>query len=116
MGLALAVLRNPNARQVLGVIARNPGVHQREIARVLAVNHGTVRWHLKKLGIVQLVMEVKKGAVSMYYISALGLQALERAGQLPLTDVHPPMAGGEPAEAAPAPAAALAGGAEMAEA
>ncbi|MCA1814193.1 MAG: winged helix-turn-helix transcriptional regulator [Halobacteriales archaeon] len=78
MGLALAVLRNPNATQVLGIIARNPGVHQREIARMLDVNHGTVRWHLKKLSLVQLVLEVKRGSVSQYFVSALGLQALER--------------------------------------
>jgi predicted transcriptional regulator len=78
MGLALAVLRNPNATQVLGIIARNPGVHQREIARILGVNHGTVRWHLKKLSLVQLVLEVKRGSVSQYFVSALGLQALER--------------------------------------
>lgn len=90
MGLALAVLRNPNARQILGIIARNPGVHQREIARNLLVNHGTVRWHLKKLGIVQLVLEVKKGAVSMYYVSALGLQALERVEARPAEVAQPP--------------------------
>lgn len=90
MGLALAVLRNPNARQVLGIIARNPGIHQREIARLLDVNHGTVRWHLKKLGIVQLVLEVKKGAVSQYYISALGLQALERVELRPAATAQPP--------------------------
>ncbi|HEV8360348.1 MAG TPA: winged helix-turn-helix transcriptional regulator [Candidatus Thermoplasmatota archaeon] len=93
MGLALAVLRNPNATQILGIIARTPGVHQREIARMLGVNHGTVRWHLKKLGIVQLVLEVKKGAVSMYYVSALGLQALERAESrhaLPAQTAQPP--------------------------
>jgi predicted transcriptional regulator len=90
MGLALAVLRNPNARQVLGMIARTPGVHQREIARMLDVNHGTVRWHLKKLGIVQLVLEVKKGAISMYYISALGLQALERVELAPARTAQPP--------------------------
>lgn len=90
MGLALAVLRNPNARQILGIIARTPGVHQREIARLLMVNHGTVRWHLKKLGIVQLVLEVKKGAVSMYYVSALGLQALERVEARPAQTAQPP--------------------------
>lgn len=94
MGLALAVLRNPNARQVLGNIARNPGIHQREIARLLDVNHGTVRWHLKKLGIVQLVLEVKKGAVSQYYISALGLQALEKVEVRPVVEelTPPPLA------------------------
>jgi predicted transcriptional regulator len=90
MGLALAVLRNPNARQVLGTIARNPGIHQREIARLLTVNHGTVRWHLKKLGIVQLVLEVKKGAISMYYVSALGLHALERVEATPAMVAQPP--------------------------
>jgi predicted transcriptional regulator len=93
MGLALAVLRNGNATQILGIIARTPGVHQREIARMLNVNHGTVRWHLKKLNIVQLVLEVKKGAVSMYYVSALGLQALERAESrhaVPAQTARPP--------------------------
>jgi predicted transcriptional regulator len=105
MGLALAVLRNPNARQILGIIARAPGVHQREIARMLSVNHGTVRWHLKKLGIVQLVLEVRKGAVSMYYVSALGLQALERV-ELRAAQVAQPPAMAEPL----APAAVVTSG------
>jgi len=90
MGLALAVLRNDNAIQVLAVIARSPSVHQREIARILGVNHGTVRWHLKKLGLVQLVLEVRKGAVSQYYISALGLQALNRVELRVAPIVRPP--------------------------
>ena len=109
MGLALAVLRNPNARHILGIIARTPGVHQREIARLLTVNHGTVRWHLKKLGIVSLVLEVKKGAVSMYYVSALGLHALERVETRPAQVAQPP-AMAEPL--APAVAVGSAGEAE----
>jgi predicted transcriptional regulator len=90
MGLALAVLRNPNAAQVLGIIARSPGIHQREIARMLGVNHGTVRWHLKKLSLVQLVLEVKKGSISQYFVSALGLQALERVERRPAEQAQPP--------------------------
>jgi predicted transcriptional regulator len=101
MGLALAVLRNPNARQVLGIIARNPGIHQREIARIIGVNHGTVRWHLKKLGVVQLVLEVKKGSVAMYYVSALGLQALERVEQARPAEPPQPPPLAEVAEVAP---------------
>ncbi|MBI4393771.1 MAG: winged helix-turn-helix transcriptional regulator [Euryarchaeota archaeon] len=78
MGLAMAVLRNPNAKTVLEFISGSPSSHQREIARAMGVNHGTIRWHLRKLQAVGLVLEVKKEHTSNYYVSELGIQALGR--------------------------------------
>lgn len=74
--IAASVLRNPHARAILECIVGNPSAHQREIARGLGVNHGTIRWHLRKLNEAGLILMIKKENQSMYYVSELGNQAL----------------------------------------
>lgn len=82
--IAAAVLRNDNARGILEYVLANPGAHQREIARALDVNHGTVRWHLRKLTEADLLEQVKKEYTTQYFISQLGNQALaDDLGQFP---------------------------------
>ncbi len=74
--MANSVLRNDNARQILDYISGNPSAHQREIARAIGVNHGTIRWHLRKMNDAGLVLQVKKEHTSQYYVSELGVQFL----------------------------------------
>lgn len=64
--LSAAALANGNARSIFEYVAENPGSHQREIARTLGVNHGTVRWHLKKLCATGLLREMRRGRISVY--------------------------------------------------
>ncbi len=74
--IANAVLSNENASNVLEFILANPGAHQRQIARALDVNHGTVRWHLRKMNEAGLILQVEKEYTTQYYITELGNQAL----------------------------------------
>ncbi len=92
--LANAVLRNDNAKQILDYISSNPSAHQREIARAIGVNHGTIRWHLRKLNDAGLVLQVKREHTSQYYVSELGVEFLSpeaaRAHQAPGFEVPSP--------------------------
>jgi predicted transcriptional regulator len=77
LSLSMTALANSNAKEVLEYVLANPGTHQREIARALSVNHGTVRWHLKKLRTAELLTEIKRGKTSAYYVTDGGRAALE---------------------------------------
>ena len=87
--IALSVLKNDNATQILFYVSSNPSAHQREIARALGVNHGTVRWHLRKLEEAELVSPVKKEHTTHYYVSPLGHEALAGFAQRTLTPAAP---------------------------
>lgn len=76
LSIAGAALTNANARTILGFVQEHPGVHQREVARLLNVNHGTVRWHLKKLRRAELLEERRTGASASYHVTPLGAEAL----------------------------------------
>jgi len=90
--LSAAALANENARAIFDFVLENPRIHQREIARALSVNHGTVRWHLKKLCLAGLLSEVRAGRVSLYEPTTAGYaaaKALVRAPVLPAPPVQP---------------------------
>lgn len=87
--IARSVLKNDNATQILEYVSANPSAHQREIARAIGVNHGTVRWHLRKLEEAELVMPVKKEHTTHYYLSELGHEALAGFAQS-MTTPPPP--------------------------
>lgn len=76
ISLGKTALANENAQEVFEHVAANPGIHQREIARALGVNHGTVRWHLKKLLSAELIVETRRGKASAYEPTPTGLRAL----------------------------------------
>jgi predicted transcriptional regulator len=64
-----AQVQSDNARAVVDYVARNPGSHQRQIARALAVNHGTARWHLSRLADAGILTAARSGRVTRYQIS-----------------------------------------------
>lgn len=80
--LANSILRNDNAKTIVAYLLAHPGTHQREIARALGVNHGTVRWHLKKLVLSDLVNEHREGSAYKYYISTAGMDFLSKSGEM----------------------------------
>ena len=88
--LALSVLKNDNAQQILQYVSANPSAHQREIARALGVNHGTVRWHLRKMEEAELLAPVKKEHTTHYYLSDLGRQAVGDFAQRAVSPATPP--------------------------
>lgn len=82
--MAHSVLRNDNAQSILEYVSSNPGSHQRAIARALDVNHGTVRWHLKKMLDTDLVLQVRREHAIQYYLTDLGAKMLgEEAAEVP---------------------------------
>jgi DNA-binding transcriptional ArsR family regulator len=74
--ISKAALSNDNAREIFEYITANPGAHQRKIARALDVNHGTVRWHLKKLRKADLLDEVDAGRASEYFPTEVGEEVI----------------------------------------
>ena len=90
--LAMSVLKNDNAQQILEYVSANPSAHQREIARALGVNHGTVRWHLRKMEEAELLAPVKKEHTTHYYLSDLGKQAVGDFAQRAVQPMTPPPA------------------------
>lgn len=91
LSLGKTALQNDNAQDVFQHVVANPGTHQREIARALGVNHGTVRWHLKKLLHAELIVETRRGKASSYEPTAMGLAALREV------DAHRPVVAPAPA-------------------
>lgn len=80
--VASAILKNDNAKTIVAYLLAHPGAHQREIARALSVNHGTVRWHLKKLVTANVVNEHPEGAAYKYYISTSGMETLGATSEM----------------------------------
>lgn len=88
--IASSVLRNDNAHQILVYVSTNPSAHQREIARALGVNHGTIRWHLRKLEEAELIRPLKKEHTTHYFLSDLGNEALRGFAARVLVPATPP--------------------------
>lgn len=80
LSIGVNVLGNDNARRIFEHLAREPGHHQRQIARSLDINHGTVRWHLRKMRKAEMVVETKKGNATKYFPTDLGREALTEIG------------------------------------
>lgn len=83
LSLSMTALANGNAQEVFEYVLANPGTHQREIARALNVNHGTVRWHLKKLRGAELLAEERRGKTSTYVATDVGREALANVRPAP---------------------------------
>jgi predicted transcriptional regulator len=62
-----AATRNPNAESIFGFIATHAGCNQRSLADGLAMNPGTVRWHLRRLEDAGLIHGMPDGANTRYY-------------------------------------------------
>lgn len=84
--IAGSILRNRNARRIMEYLKNNPGKHLLEIAKALNLNHHTVKWHLKKMMMAEMVeVDRSKSAHPVYFPTNLGIEALEEisAGKFP---------------------------------
>jgi predicted transcriptional regulator len=90
--IAASVLKNQNAVQILEYVTAHPSAHQREIARAMGVNHGTVRWHLRKLEEAELITPMRREHTTHYYVSDLGHAALAGFQTTPPAPASPPAA------------------------
>ena len=75
--IAEAVLRNKNAREIMQYLQDNPGKHLLEIAHALNLNHHTVKWHIQKMYLAELIEgDTSNSAYPMYYSTDMGRNAL----------------------------------------
>ena len=75
--IAEAILRNQNARDIMLYLQDNPGKHLLEIAHALNLNHHTVKWHIKKMYMAELIDgDTSNSAYPVYYPTEIGTQAL----------------------------------------
>ncbi len=65
-----AATQNPNAAAIHEFIQYEAGCNQRKLADELAMNPGTVRWHLRKLEEAGLIRSVPEGTQTRYYSTA----------------------------------------------
>lgn len=76
--IAESILRNKNARRIMEYLKNNPGKHLLEIAKALNMNHHTVKWHLKKMVMVEMVVRDRSNSAHpLYFPTELGIEALE---------------------------------------
>jgi len=76
--IAESILRNKNARDIMLYLQQNPGKHLLEIAHALSLNHHTVKWHIKKLYLAELINgDTTNSAYPVYYPTEMGASVLQ---------------------------------------
>ena len=74
--IAEAILRNKNARIIMKYLVNHPGKHLLEIANALELNHHTVKWHIKKMYLAELIEgDTSNSAYPVYYPTDIGIEA-----------------------------------------
>ncbi|GAG12706.1 unnamed protein product, partial [marine sediment metagenome] len=77
--IAEAILKNKNARDIMLYLQGNPGKHLLEIANALNLNHHTVKWHIKKMYLAELIDgDTSNSAYPVYYPTDIGIQSIRR--------------------------------------
>ena len=77
--VAECVLRNKNARKIMEYLQKNPGKHLLEIAHALNLNHHTVKWHIKKMYMAELIEgDTSHSVYPVYYPTDTGIESLKR--------------------------------------
>ncbi len=75
--IAESILKNKNARNIMNYLVNNPGKHLLEIATSLKLNHHTVKWHISKMYMAELIDgDTSNSAYPVYYPTDIGIQAL----------------------------------------
>ncbi len=76
--IAESILRNKNARDIMAYLQGNPGKHLLEIAHALDLNHHTVKWHIKKMYLAELIDgDTTNSAYPVYYPTEMGNHVLQ---------------------------------------
>jgi DNA-binding transcriptional ArsR family regulator len=68
---AIAALRNPTAMAIAELVARQPGLMQKEIGATLALPPSTVSWHMRRLRALGVVQEERRWRRAEYAPGAL---------------------------------------------
>ena len=76
--IAESILRNKNAKDIMIYLQENPGKHLLEIAHALDLNHHTVKWHIKKMYMAELIDgDTSNSAYPVYYPTEMGNNVLQ---------------------------------------
>ena len=76
--VAESILRNSNARRIMKYLVKNPGKHLVEIAHALDLNHHTVKWHIKKMYLAELVEgDTSNSSYPVYYPTQTGVSVTQ---------------------------------------
>jgi predicted transcriptional regulator len=76
--IAEAVLKNKNAQNIMFYLQNHPRKHLLEIANALDLNHHTVKWHIKKLYIAELIDgDTSNSVYPVYYPTEIGIRILD---------------------------------------
>ena len=75
--IAEAILKNKNAREIMVYLQKHPGKHLLEIANALNLNHHTVKWHIKKMYLAELIDgDTSNSAYPVYYPTEIGIESI----------------------------------------
>jgi len=72
--VASSILRNDNAYNIMQFLIKNPNKHLLEIAHALDLNHHTVKWHIKKMFMAELINgDTSHSSYPVYYPTDTGI-------------------------------------------
>jgi predicted transcriptional regulator len=75
--VADSVLRNKNAYDIMLYLVDHPGKHLLEISNALDLNHHTVKWHIKKMYLAELIEgDTSNSAYPVYYPTEVGVDSM----------------------------------------
>ena len=75
--IAESILKNKNAREIMIYLKDNPGKHLLEISNALDLNHHTVKWHIKKMYLAELIEgDTSNSAYPVYYPTSTGIDSV----------------------------------------
>jgi len=76
--VAESILRNNNAYKIMNYLSKHPGKHLLEIAHALDLNHHTVKWHIKKMYMAELVEgDTTHSTYPVYYPTETGISSVK---------------------------------------
>lgn len=77
--VAESILRNENAFNIMDYLSRHPGKHLLEIAHALDLNHHTVKWHIKKMFMAELIEgDTSHSKYPVYYPTETGISSVQQ--------------------------------------
>ncbi len=77
--VAESILRNKNAFNIMNYLSKHPGKHLLEIAHALDLNHHTVKWHIKKMYMAELIEgDTSHSKYPVYYPTETGISSVQQ--------------------------------------
>jgi len=77
--VAESILRNSNAYKIMNYLSKHPGKHLLEIAHALKLNHHTVKWHIQKMYMAELIEgDTSHSKYPVYYPTETGISSVQQ--------------------------------------